>query len=166
MKAKSDIVANWLPRYTGTPTKDFSKYVLLVNFTQYLNLFAKWHGVEVRGIDRPMPNATANGITILNFGMGSASAATVMDLLGAVHPKAVLFLGKCGGLKRKNKLGDLILPIAAIRYRNGQRQRGHRDGPAGRGSPEGRAFSRKVRWLETQKQTRRPHSSHRGDPRR
>src|SRR5256885_9472498 len=115
MKAKSDIVANWLPRYTGTPTKDFSKYVLLVNFTQYINLFAKWPGVEVRGLDRPMPNATANGITILNFGMGSASAATVMDLLSTVRPKAVLFLGKCGGLKRKNKLGDLILPIAAIR---------------------------------------------------
>src|SRR2546423_6574129 len=115
MKAKSDIVANWLPRYTGTPTKDFSKYVLLVNFTQYVNLFAEWHGVEVRGRDRPMANSTANGITILNFGMGSASAATVMDLLGAVRPKAVLFLGKCGGLKKRNKLGDLILPIAAIR---------------------------------------------------
>src|ERR1700694_4511029 len=115
MKAKSDIVANWLPRYTGTPIKDFSKYVLLVNFTQYVELFAQWHGVEVRGRDRPMANATAHGITILNFGMGSASAATVMDLLSAVRPKAVLFLGKCGGLKRKNKLGDLILPIAAIR---------------------------------------------------
>src|SRR5437016_7133378 len=115
MKTKADIVANWLPRYTGTPIKDFSKYVLLVNFTQYVDLFAKWHGVDVRGRDRPMANATAHGITILNFGMGSASAATVMDLLSTVRPKAVLFLGKCGGLKRKNKLGDLILPIAAIR---------------------------------------------------
>ncbi|MDQ6626659.1 MAG: AMP nucleosidase [Verrucomicrobiota bacterium] len=115
MRSKAEIIANWLPRYTGTPTKEFSKYVLLVNFTQYVHLFAKWHGVKVRGLNSPMPNATANGITILNFGMGSASAATIMDLLGAVHPKAVLFLGKCGGLKRKNKLGDLILPIAAIR---------------------------------------------------
>ena len=115
MKAKSDIVANWLPRYTGTDIKDFSKYVLLVNCTQYVDLFAKWHGVDVRGRDRPMANATAHGITILTFGMGSASAATVMDLLSAVRPKAVLFLGKCGGLKKKNKLGDLILPIAAIR---------------------------------------------------
>jgi AMP nucleosidase len=115
MKTKADIVTNWLPRYTGTPAKDFSKYVLLVNFTDYVRRFAKWHGVEVRGHDRPMPNATANGITILNFGMGSASAATVMDLLSAARPKAVLLLGKCGGLKRKNKLGDLILPIAAIR---------------------------------------------------
>src|SRR5436309_931951 len=115
MKTKSEIVANWLPRYTGTPTKDFSKYVLLVNFSQYVNLFAEWHDVEVRGEDRPMLNATAKGITIINFGMGSASAATVMDLLRASRAKACLFLGKCGGLKKKNKLGDLILPIAAIR---------------------------------------------------
>ena len=54
-------------------------------------------------------------ITIINFGIGSPNAATIMDLLSAIDPKAVLFLGKCGGLKRKNQLGDLILPIAAIR---------------------------------------------------
>ncbi|HEY0297754.1 MAG TPA: AMP nucleosidase, partial [Arachidicoccus sp.] len=47
--------------------------------------------------------------------MGSPGAATVMDLLSAIEPKAVLFLGKCGGLKKRNKIGDLILPIAAIR---------------------------------------------------
>ncbi len=62
-----------------------------------------------------MPNCTADGITIINFGMGSANAATIMDLLSAIEPKAVLFLGKCGGLKKINNLGDLILPIAAIR---------------------------------------------------
>src|SRR5437899_9655315 len=115
MKTKNDIVRNWLPRYTGTPIEEFGKYILLVNFTNYVRMFAELHGVPVRGADLIMPNATANGITIINFGMGSATAATVMDLLGAVKPKAVLFLGKCGGLKRKNKLGDLILPIAAIR---------------------------------------------------
>ena len=38
-----------------------------------------------------------------------------MDLLGAIHPKACLFLGKCGGIDKKNQIGDLILPIAAIR---------------------------------------------------
>jgi AMP nucleosidase len=115
MKTKGDIVANWLPRYTGTPTHEFGKYILLVNFSHYVRTFAAWHNVPVRGEDRPMINATARGISIVNFGMGSASAATVMDLVSAIHPKAVLFLGKCGGLKRKNKLGDLILPIAAIR---------------------------------------------------
>jgi AMP nucleosidase len=115
MKTKSQIVSNWLPRYTGTALNEFGDYILLVNFANYVRMFADWHGVEVRGIDKPMPNATAQGITIINFGMGSANAATVMDLLGSIKPKACLFLGKCGGLKKKNKLGDLILPIAAIR---------------------------------------------------
>src|SRR6266567_4406323 len=115
MQTKDDIVADWLPHYTGTSLGDFGKYILLVNFSNYVRMFAEWHKVPVHGEDRPMLNATANGITIVNFGMGSSSAATVMDLLSAIQPKACLFLGKCGGLKKKNKLGDLILPIAAIR---------------------------------------------------
>lgn len=115
MKSKEEIVKNWLPRYTGTALEDFGEYILLTNFSNYVKMFAEWHGVATKGIEHPMLNATANNITIINFGMGSASAATVMDLLSAVDPKAVLFLGKCGGLKKKNNLGDLILPIAAIR---------------------------------------------------
>jgi len=115
VETKKEIVSNWLPRYTGTSLDKFGKYILLTNFINYVEMFAKLHKVPVTGIDRPMPNATAKGITIINFGMGSANAATVMDLLSAIQPKACLFLGKCGGLKKKNKLGDLILPIAAIR---------------------------------------------------
>jgi len=115
MKSKNEIVADWLPRYTGTPLKDFGEHVLLVNFQHYLELFSNWYGTPINGMEFPMPNATANGITMINFGMGSPNAATVMDLLSAIKPKAVLFLGKCGGLKTKNKIGDLILPIAAIR---------------------------------------------------
>jgi AMP nucleosidase len=88
---------------------------LLVNFSDYVRRFANWHRVPLRGKDRPMLNATANGITIINFGMGSASAATVMDLLTAAKPEAVLFLGKCGGVKHVARLGSLVLPIAAIR---------------------------------------------------
>jgi AMP nucleosidase len=115
VKTKEEIVKNWLPRYTGTPLEEFGKYILLVNFDNYAHLFAEMNATQVHGLDKPMPNATANGITIINFGMGSANAATVMDLLSAIKPKAALFLGKCGGLKKSNRLGDLILPIAAIR---------------------------------------------------
>ncbi|SHK81589.1 AMP nucleosidase [Hymenobacter psychrotolerans] len=115
MKSKADIVENWLPRYTGVPLKEFGQYILLTNFINYVHMFAEQFGVAVQGLDKPMQTATANGITIINFGMGSPMAATVMDLLSAVKPKAALFLGKCGGLKNKTKLGDLILPIAAIR---------------------------------------------------
>ncbi len=115
MKSKEEIVNNWLPRYTGKPLESFGKYILLTNFSKYVKMFAEWNGVEVEGLDMPMPSATAHGITIINFSMGSANAATIMDLLSSIEPKAVLFLGKCGGLKKKNELGDLILPIAAIR---------------------------------------------------
>jgi AMP nucleosidase len=115
MRTKQDIVENWLPRYTGVPIESLGKYILLTNFTNYLDRFSAKFNVEIRGLDRPMPNASFEDITIINFGMGSANAATIMDLLGAVSPKAMLFLGKCGGLKKKNQLGDLILPIAAIR---------------------------------------------------
>lgn len=115
MKSKKEIVDNWLPRYTGTELKDFGKYILLTNFNNYVDFFAEQHNVEIKGKDKAMPNATADGITIINFSMGSANAATIMDLLSAIEPKAVLFLGKCGGLKKKNKLGDYILPLAGIR---------------------------------------------------
>lgn len=115
METKAQIVADWLPRYTGVPLKDFGEYVLLTNFDRYVELFAEWHNVPVIGRDKAMTSATAGDISIINFGMGSATAATIMDLLTAIGPKAVLFLGKCGGLKHRAKVGNLILPIAAIR---------------------------------------------------
>lgn len=115
MKSKADIVRNWLPRYTGMELGEFGEYILLTNFINYVETFAARFGCEIRGLNKPMQTATAHSITIINFGMGSPMAATVMDLLSAVKPKAALFLGKCGGIKEKVKLGDLILPIAAIR---------------------------------------------------
>jgi AMP nucleosidase len=115
VKDKERIVDNWLPRYTGVPLDQFGEHILLTNFGGYLHTFAGLTGAQVVGVDRAMPSATADGITMINFGMGSPNAATMMDLLSAIMPKAVLFLGKCGGLKKKNQLGHLILPIAAIR---------------------------------------------------
>jgi len=115
LKTREEIVDNWLPRYTGQSLKSLGKYVLLCNFQHYVERFAEMHNVPIDGLDRPMRSATANGITIINFGIGSASAATIMDLLSAIHPKAALFLGKCGGLKRKINVGEFILPIAGIR---------------------------------------------------
>lgn len=115
MKTKEEIVSNWLPRYTRRPLEDFGEYILLTNFNNYVEMFADRFGVPVLGHDANMTSSHANGITIINFGMGSPNAAIIMDLLSAVHPKACLFLGKCGGISKKNQIGDLILPIAAIR---------------------------------------------------
>lgn len=116
LKTKEAIVTNWLPRYTGRTLGEFGQYIILTNFSKYIQLFSEWNNnAPILGADKPMQSVTADGITIINFGMGSSMAATIMDLLTAVNPKAVVFLGKCGGLKKKNNVGDLILPIAAIR---------------------------------------------------
>ena len=115
MKTKEEIVANWLPRYTKRNLEDFGEYILLTNFNKYVEIFANQFDVPILGRDANMISASAGGITMINFGMGSPNAAIIMDLLGAIRPKACLFLGKCGGIDKKNHLGDLILPIAAIR---------------------------------------------------
>jgi AMP nucleosidase len=116
MKTKLEIAKNWLPRYTGTRLDDFGDYMLLTNFHNYVEKFANRFNCEIKGIGRPMQTATNNaGLTIINFGIGSANAATIMDLLVARAPKGVLFLGKCGGLKHSTEIGHFILPIDAIR---------------------------------------------------
>lgn len=116
MKTKLEIAKNWLPRYTGTQLNEFGDYLLLTNFHNYVTKFADEFGCDIKGIGRPMQTATnSKGLTIINFGIGSANAATIMDLLVAKKPKGVLFLGKCGGLKSSTEIGHFILPIAAIR---------------------------------------------------
>ncbi len=113
---RESIARNWLQRYTGMPFEKFGKYVLLTNFSYYVDQFAARFGVKVYGQGRPMQAASnGNELTIINFGMGSANAATIMDLLSARRPLGVLFLGKCGGLKNSTEIGHFILPIAAIR---------------------------------------------------
>jgi len=115
MKTKKDIVRDWITRYSGRKINSFGKFILLTNFQRYVDEFAKINNVNIDGLDKNMPSATYEEITIINFGMGSPNAATIMDLLSAIKPKAVLFLGKCGGLKKRIKIGDFILPIGAIR---------------------------------------------------
>lgn len=115
-RTKLDIAKDWLPRYTGTKIDQFGDYLLLTNFHNYVSSFAEQFRCDIQGIGKPMQSATnSNGLSIINFGMGSANAATIMDLLVARNPKGVLFLGKCGGLKQSTEIGHFILPIAAIR---------------------------------------------------
>jgi AMP nucleosidase len=116
MPDRLEIARNWLPRYTGMQLDEFGDNILLTNFGYYLTQFAEMYGCEIHGEGKPMQAATNSaGVTIVNFGMGSANAATIMDLLSARSPRGVLFLGKCGGLKRSAELGHFILPIGAIR---------------------------------------------------
>ncbi len=113
---REKIVRNWLPRYTGMRLEDFGRFILLTNFYRYLQSFSKRYNVSIMGDGGPMQAATnQDGLTCINFGIGSPDAATVMDLLSSIDPCAVLFLGKCGGLKERTGIGHFVLPIAAIR---------------------------------------------------
>ena len=116
MASKNEIAENWLKRYTGSGIEELGDWILLTNFQDYVKRFAEKFNIEIRGIGGPMTSATnSDGLSIINFGMGSANAATIMDLLSSKDPKGVLFLGKCGGLKKTTDIGHFILPIAAIR---------------------------------------------------
>ena len=116
MKTRLEIATNWLPRYTGMPIDKFGDHILITNIRDYLERFAKKFNCDIYGEGRPMQAATNSaGLTLVNYGMGSANAATIMDLLSARAPKGVLFLGKCGGLKHSTEIGNFVLPIAAIR---------------------------------------------------
>lgn len=116
MTTKLELAHNWLPRYTGMPVDLFGDYILLTNFQNYVLSFCQQFNCDLYGADRPMQAATnSDGLSIIKFGIGSANAATIMDLLTAREPKGVLFLGKCGGLKSTTEIGHFILPIAAIR---------------------------------------------------
>ncbi len=116
MKTRLEIATNWLPRYTGMPIDRFGDHILITNFRDYLDRFAEKFGCDIYGEGRPMQAATNGaGLTIVNYGIGSANAATIMDLLSARAPRGVLFLGKCGGLKHSTEIGNFVLPIAAIR---------------------------------------------------
>ncbi len=116
MTNKYDIAKSWFLRYTGAKIDQVGDYILLTNFDHHMTSFVEQFDCELMGEGHPMQTATnADGLSMINFGMGSPNAATIMDLLVAREPNGVLFLGKCGGLKHSTEIGHFILPIGAIR---------------------------------------------------
>ena len=116
MNNKKMITLDWLKRYTGTDPAEYGDWILLTNFQNYVEKFSRKFDTKINGLGGPMTSSiNSEGLSIINFGIGSANAATIMDLLSSIKPKGVLFLGKCGGLKRTTEIGHFILPTAAIR---------------------------------------------------
>lgn len=117
MKTKEEIAQTFLTRYTGKALNHFGKYIILTNFNSHLKYFASLFDISIQfDGNAPMTTCTNNeSITMINFGIGSSVAATIMDLLAILNPEFVLFIGKCGGLKRNMNIGDYFIPIAAIR---------------------------------------------------
>ncbi len=115
-KAKQKIASDMLERYTGSPVKDFRKQIILTNFHHYIERFHKICGDKrSQGSAMGVVHSEKADVSIVDFSIGSPTAALIIELLSAVDPKAVLLLGMCGGLHRTLKVGDFILPTASIR---------------------------------------------------
>ena len=115
--AKKKIAIDMLERYTGHDIKDFQKQIILTNFHFYIEQFNEVFPdtIATKGSVFQVSTSKKAKVTIVEFGVGSAMAALVGELISVISPKAVLFLGLCGAVHRSLKVGDFVLPIAAIR---------------------------------------------------
>jgi AMP nucleosidase len=105
-----------LERYSGSPVKNFQPYIILTNFPRYVDYFAKTRKCKIySGTMFNVAHSKKDGISILDFKIGSPAAALVIDLCAFLPVKAVLLLGMCGGLRPDYQLGDYFVPMASIR---------------------------------------------------
>ncbi|WP_239923138.1 AMP nucleosidase [Candidatus Chlamydia corallus] len=106
-----------LERYSGSSVKQFCPYLLLTNFSYYIQTFAKIHGVPVfEGSMFSAAHAPHIKTSILDFKPGSPGAALTIDLCAFLPcMKAGLMLGMCGGLRSHYQVGDYFVPMASIR---------------------------------------------------
>jgi AMP nucleosidase len=114
---KRKIAIDMLERYTGHDIKDFQPQIILTNFHYYYDRFLKLlpdcHGTK--GSAFAAASSPSAKVTIIEFGIGSAMAVLIMELVAVIEPKAVIFLGMTGGTHSSLSVGDFILPIGAIR---------------------------------------------------
>ncbi len=105
-----------LERYTGSEADKFRSYILLTNFELYMEAFRVCCGVNVsHGNAMQAAHWPEEDVSMINYGVGSPTAALIIDLLHFIKPEAVIMLGLCGGLRDYHNVGDYFLPIAAIR---------------------------------------------------
>lgn len=113
---KRKIAEDMLERYTGSPLSHFRKQIILTNFDYYLDRFDKLCGTErCKGSAMSVVHSKSADVSIIDFSIGSPTAALIIELLSTIEPTAVLLLGMCGGLHRSLKVGDFFVPTAAIR---------------------------------------------------
>ena len=110
------VALDTLARYSGTEPEQFQKYILLTNFPHYVDRFADIMDAEVTiGSVLKVAHCKEQDISIIDYRVGSPMAALIMDVISYVEPQCAVMLGLCGGLHHTQSVGDLLLPMAAIR---------------------------------------------------
>lgn len=114
--AKKALALDMLERYTGSAKKDICSHIILTNFEYYMDRFSTMYGAKIlSGSAMRICNAKQLDVSIIDFKIGAPMSALVIEMLSALEPNGILMLGMCGGLHRDLKIGDLFLPMAAIR---------------------------------------------------
>lgn len=106
---KRSIAMDMLERYTGHRLDQFQPQIILTNFHYYVerfNVLLEDSEYTIGSAFKASSSRNA-GVTIIEFGIGSAMAALICELISVTNPKAVLFLGLCGGVHSSLKVGDL-----------------------------------------------------------
>lgn len=105
-----------LERYSGCHPDLFQPSLILTNFPQYIDYFVKTRQVKAyEGSMFKVAHSEKEKITILDFKIGSPAAALVIDVCSCIPIRASVFLGMCGGLRRRYQVGEYLVPIASIR---------------------------------------------------
>jgi AMP nucleosidase len=113
---QAQIARDSMERYSDSDIGEFCPYMLLTNFPRYVDYFAKSRGVPVKeGSTFKVAHSPKEGISILDYKMGSPMAALVVDLCAFLPFKALLMLGMCGGLRERFRIGDYFVPVGSIR---------------------------------------------------
>jgi AMP nucleosidase len=111
-----------LQHYTGTAAESFQRYVLLTNYSWYVDEFRaalpRCTGPDSDGRQMPawhhmLPGQ--GGVTMVNIGVGPSNAKTITDHLAVLRPDLLLMIGHCAGLRNHQEVGDLVLATGYLR---------------------------------------------------
>lgn len=113
---RKKIALDTLERYAGVSANKIQKYILLTNFPHYVDRFCDIMDVPLEtGAVLKSAHCAKQKISIIDYRVGAPMAALIIDVLSYIEPQCVLMLGLCGGLHGTQKVGDFLLPVAAIR---------------------------------------------------
>ena len=113
---EAEIARQTLERYSGCEAGQFRSNLILTNFPKYVEYFAKTRNVPiVEGSMFKVAHSVEDDVSILDFKIGSPAAALVVDVCSFLPIRASMLLGMCGGLRRRYKVGDYLVPVASIR---------------------------------------------------
>ncbi len=113
---EAEIARQTLERYSGCEANQFYSNIILTNFPRYVDYFAKTRSLAIHeGAMFKVAHSPREEVSILDFKIGSPAAALVVDICSFLPIRAAILLGMCGGLRRRYKIGDYLVPVAAIR---------------------------------------------------